>query len=109
VLAAQSQVVTGGTCGKSDCWKSTGTAGFKFRDRDGAQGGMENVQMRARNGRARVAAKGRGQELSNVLPLSDTDVVSVQLHRGDDGPCWEAEFVPPARMNRPDRYRAQFR
>lgn len=109
MLAAQAQVNTGGTCGKRDCWKTAGMAGFQFRDRAGAQGGMESVQMRARNGRARVAAKGRGQDVSSVLPLSDIDVVSVQLHRGDGGPCWEAEFAPPVRMNRPDRYRAQFR
>jgi len=108
-VVAAAEIPTGGVCGSRECWRSTGVSGYVFRDRAGTNDGVERVQLRERNGRARVVVKAKGQGVSNPLPINDAATVTVQILRGEGGPCWETVFVPPAKMNRVDRYRGQVR
>jgi DNA-binding beta-propeller fold protein YncE len=107
--AAAAEVPTGGQCAGRDCWKPMGTNGFQRRDRDGATAGIEKIQLRERNGIAKLAVKARGQGVQNPLPITGAATVTIQLDRGDAGPCWESVFVPPALRTEADRYLARVR
>lgn len=87
----------GGTCFEDPCWKTAGTRGFSYRDRDKAltPDGLTNVILRRGDaGRARVIVKGKGPKTgADAIPL--TPQVTVQLHNTDTGVCWDAEYSVP--------------
>lgn len=108
-LVASMELPTGGICGKRDCWRATGATGFLFRDRLAVHDGVERLQLRERRGALRIAVKAKGADAPVVMPLDDAATVTLQSRRSDADSCWESEFVPPARLHRVDRYRAQIR
>jgi hypothetical protein len=110
-LAMQTVVPASGECGGRDCWKETGSRGFKYRDRTAAADGIKRVQLRAGSaGKAKIALKGLADELDltpGTLPLDAADDVIVQLGTNGNDNCWEAVFPPASiRGNSEERFKA---
>jgi hypothetical protein len=88
-------VPPGGTCGTGPCWKATGTAGFRYKNKAGTPDGLTAVKFKAGiTGKAQVAAKGRGFNLPMPM-LGLTLPVTVQLII-DDGAateCWQTTYT----------------
>jgi hypothetical protein len=91
----QMDVLPGGTCPSSPCWKATGTTGFSFKSKAATPHGLNAVKLKAGlAGKASVQAKGK----SLLLPmpaLGLTLPVTVQLVIGD-GPgleCWQTTYT----------------
>jgi len=82
----------GGTCGTKPCWKTTGTTGFKYGDKDGTPDGVTKETLKSGTaGHGKVQVKGGGPNL--VLPtLPLTTPVRVQVRQDSSNTCWEATF-----------------
>ena len=93
IVAAQ------GTCNGKDCWKATGSSGYKFKDKSGAQDSISDIKLKSGiNGKAQVQVKGRGAGLAPLVPPFNLDV-KVQLISGDgvSNFCWETDFSVPTK------------
>ena len=93
----------GGVCGGRPCWKENG-AGFQYADKTGLHG-ITRLTLKSGTapGKAKILAKGRGQNLA--LPsLPFAQPVVVQL-RSATGVCWEATFGAPALRNQSDQFK----
>lgn len=82
----------GGICGVRPCWRSLGSLGFRYGDKDGLPDGLTKVLLAAGGaGRARMQVAGRTANLPEPgLPF--TTPVRVQLQRTDSNACWEARY-----------------
>jgi len=109
-------ISAGGFCNTAPCWKGLGSSplkGYRYRDRDGRDSGVEKILIKAgRPGKDKVLLKARGAAVPVPAPASSSsflnqdDLVTVQLVN-DAGFCWETVFSPDdVRSNRIDRYRA---
>jgi 6-phosphogluconolactonase (cycloisomerase 2 family) len=81
----------GGTCAGRDCWRSSGTRGFRYRDRELTPDGVGKAVLRAgAPGFAKVAVTLRGTNVpAPTLPL--VLPVTAQLQSAD-GACWSATY-----------------
>ena len=86
----------GALCGAVPCWlgrgQPPGSRGFRYRDRQGTQAGIEKIVMRpGLDGQARILVKAQGPGIGFSEPL-DLEVPAVLQLQRDDGACWEATF-----------------
>ncbi len=104
-----SLVPAGAECGGRACWVPAGRSAYKFRNPSGSNsGGIVGMKLVAgEQGRARLAAMGRGADLN--LPLLDLRLpVTVQLSAstGEETSCWEASYSQ-SRVGSPGSFRAR--
>jgi hypothetical protein len=93
-LLAHASAPAGGTCNAKSprpCWRENAT-GFRYVDRDLTPDGLQDLTLRAGvDGKARIAVKGKGANLSTpALPIAHLPV-TVQL-TNRDGACWGATY-----------------
>jgi hypothetical protein len=82
----------GGNCAGKPCWKSLGTRGFKYADKELSPTGVQSVQLSAgAAGKAKIIVKAKGVAL-DPPSLPFTGPVLVQLSAAG-GACFEAEFA----------------
>ncbi len=92
LLLASLPVAAGGLCGTHPCWEAT-TAGYRFSDAAGKQGGMRSIALRASsNAKSRIAAKAKGSSLP-AIDLGGWTLVTAKLVHEGAGPCFEATFA----------------
>jgi cysteine-rich repeat protein len=94
-----------GVCRGRPCWKSLGTKGFRYGDKDATPDGIVALKLQAgAAGRTRLTLKAKGALLgSPALPLAQSPAVTVQLRRAG-GACWETVLPAPARRSDGDRF-----
>ncbi len=101
-------VPPGGTCSGKACWREQPGKGFKYKDKAGSAGGVQQLQLRAGDtGKAKLQVKGKGAGL--VLPMLPlTGAVTAQLHvdEGVRHECWSATFSTSLK-NDPEQYKAK--
>jgi len=87
-------------------WTSLGAKGFKYKDRQGLQDGVQKALLRTSTvNKSRMSLKGKGNNLPDpTLPLSGP--VVVQLVNNDTDICWESTFTS-ATKNTATRYKAK--
>jgi hypothetical protein len=100
----------GGTCGTTACWRSTGTTGFKYLDRNLARQGIKLIRLKPGTipGRAKVLVLGKGVPLGfaglePLLPFDQGPTVTVQLVNSN-GKCWSADYSAPPIFNQSDKF-----
>jgi hypothetical protein len=102
-LAGGTEVTAGGMCGNKPCWKAV-RDGFKFRDRNGVQGGALGVGVRGgERSKFSVRAKGLSLDLPGAAGaqyLNADTTVRVQLVETDTGKCWESVFTAPGHVTK---------
>jgi len=91
----------GALCGGIPCWTARGqppgSRGFRYRDRQRTQAGIEKIVMRpGLDGQSRILVKAKGPGLGFSEPLDVEIPTVVQLQR-DGGACWEATFTDVVR------------
>ncbi len=92
-------VAGGGVCNGKPCWKTLGSSGYRFKDRDGLQDGHTKIVAKSgttgttNRSKAIVKTKG-GSIVLPSLPLDISADIVVQLHRSDDPICFESRFAP---------------
>jgi CSLREA domain-containing protein len=88
-------IPAGARCGSDPCWERS-TKGLRYRDRTGAHGGIERLDVQASGKRgAKISLRGAGHALGLGTPLPVVPLrVQVQAAAG----CWEAEY-PEAKAN----------
>jgi hypothetical protein len=94
-------VAPGGECGGKPCWKTLGTKGFKYKNKDGNADGITKVILKSGMNSAKILVKGKGAEVD--VPISDpiytqSSQVTVQLSV-TGGACWQAVYPSPAGMS----------
>ncbi len=83
----------GGTCGGRPCWRTTGSVGFAYRNRDGNVAGLTKVKLRAGSNKAQLQiAGGRDNLVLPAQPLELNSSLRLQLIRSGDSTCWESNF-----------------
>lgn len=104
-LQMSAVIPAGSVCDGKPCWKRSGSAtpsGFKYKDRDGLQGGITQIVLKAGvDGEAKVSVKGKGENLVLLAlpPLQSPAPLQVQLHRSGGIACWGAAYGAPARSD----------
>ncbi len=90
-------VFAGGQCGRNACWQSSGTKGFRYKDKAASAGGVQAIKLSAgADGKARIGVKARGGGLVlPSLPPAQDPAVVVQL-KNTNGVCWTSRFAAPA-------------
>jgi CSLREA domain-containing protein len=88
-------LAAGGVCGSQPCWtglgQPPGSRGFRYRDRQRSQAGIEKVVLHPGvEGRSSFLVKGKGPGLG-LDPLDVHLPTVLQLQRVG-GACWEATF-----------------
>ncbi len=102
------QVSPGGVCGRRDCWRATGSKGFKFGDRSGWPEGITSVKFKAGEaGRAQLQIRASGEFLTAPAPPLALDVTAqLVIEDGFARQCWQTEFSNSA-SNEPGKFRAK--
>ena len=83
------------TCGTKPCWKTTGTTGFKYKNKAATPDGITDVKLKAGGaGKAQVQVKGKGVLLGPPATAALVTNVVVQLLIDDGGPiqCFKTSF-----------------
>jgi hypothetical protein len=97
----------GGICGPKSkpCWKATGKTGFKYKDSQRTNDGIDSISLKAGgDGKAKAAVLLKGISLAMpTLPLNVP--VRVQL-QSVNGNCWESTFST-VRKNLPNKFDAR--
>jgi hypothetical protein len=96
-VAAGLRAAPGGTCDGKDCWSAT-SSGFRYKDRNGASGGLTSLQLKAgADGKAMIKLKARGAPFDvPSLPLDLVpDGARAFLVNEETDDCWEAVFSTP--------------
>ena len=91
----QMDVLPGGTCGTSACWKPNGTTGFTYKNGAGTPHGLTSAKLKAGvDGKASVQAIGKGSNLP-ILALGLVLPVTVQLVVADGVTtgCWQTTYT----------------
>jgi hypothetical protein len=86
----------GAPCGGAPCWRSVGTAGFKYRDGAGTSSGVHRLVLRsgpAGQGKIRVSARDVTAPLPTGIAgrMAGSHRATVQL-RTSEGVCFGAEL-----------------
>jgi glucose/arabinose dehydrogenase len=104
-LIMENQVGAGGTCGTNPCWVQT-AAGFRYRDRGGAQDGIRTITLRSGDddGEPRIVVRGRGVGLDMPPGFPIAQPVRAQLVNSA-GFCWEATYSDPPLDNGNGQFR----
>lgn len=102
-LISETVIPAGGACNLSSrpaaCWREN-TKGFKYRDRDGTNGGVQNLKlMEGDAGKAQVQLKARGINVDAPATFPLGQPVTVQLRSDAGSVCWEAVYSAPAALN----------
>lgn len=81
----------GGTCAGKPCWKSLGTRGFKYKDKDLTPTGVDSITINTgAAGKAKIVAKAKGLPLDPpALPFAGPVLVQLSI---DGGACFAAEY-----------------
>ena len=92
-LAFDVRATRGGRCGKRNCWRRVGRAGFRYRDAASHPNAIVTIDMRSlRGGRTTIGADLVGRAV-DALPRPLEPPITVQLRRSDTiGGCWGAIF-----------------
>jgi len=101
----------GGTCRRGrPCWAWKHARVLLYNDADRTPNGLRRVLLKpGASGKAKVIVVGRGVNLPiPALPFASDASVTVQVVNSDGG-CWEATLLPPARVNRADKFTARRR
>ena len=106
-LVFSAEAPAGGTCRNNDCWRATGSNGFRYQDLDRTPDGINTIVLRRGDeGKALVSVVGRGPNLTlPTLPMSQDSTVTAQL-RNSNGVCWEEEYSTALR-NTDTQFRAK--
>src|SRR5262249_7943860 len=95
-----------GMCGTKPCWSTSGSTGFRYKDKDGTPDGLTKISLKSGEaGKAKISVKGSGTNLHlPMLPL--TLPVRVQLRQSGSSTCWEASYST-ATENGPSTFKAK--
>ena len=96
----------GGVCRVHPCWRTLGSLGFRYGDKDGLPDGLTQILLAAGSaGRARIQVAGGPANFPDPgMPL--TTPVRVQFQRTDGNACWEARYGT-ASSNTPSGFKAK--
>lgn len=99
----------GGTCNGKPCWRTAGSTGLVYSNRDGSADGITGVRMvaPASRGKAHIIVKAKGAAMP--FPLAHASALTVQLikNRGAGQECFESVFPAPAKQHTASRFLAQ--
>jgi len=96
-----------GTCAGQPCWKATGSTGFKYLDTNESHNGMMKVTLKSgATGKAKIIAKGKGQDLHLTTAQFNKNPSVVVQFKNTNGQCWQATFST-AIKNQPDQFKAK--
>jgi hypothetical protein len=92
----RSDIPAGGTCGTFPCWRTLGSSGFKYINRDRTPDGILKVLLKSgAAGKAKVILKGKGDNLpypgTPFLPMMTP--VKIQLQNDTPGTCWQTTHM----------------
>ncbi len=88
-----------GTCAGKPCWKTLGTSGFKYKDKELTPDGIQQLKLKTgTDGKAQILliARGAGLALPDLSTIMQP--VTVQV-RNADGACWSATYSVPATVH----------
>ncbi len=106
-LRLRAELPPGGLCRGRPCWRTVGSGGHRYLDRDLRRAGVQRVVLRpGGSGESRAVVVARGSALAlPPTPLAADPSVEVQLHTAG-GACLGASFTAPAR-NQPGLFKAR--
>ncbi len=83
-----------GTCGTKPCWKTSGTTGFKYKNKTALPNGIRDVKLKAGvAGKSQVSVKGKGGSLATpALPLTFPVTAQLIITDGASSNCWQNTF-----------------
>jgi hypothetical protein len=84
------------------CLKAVKTAGYKFKDKTGAGGGIVGLLAKSTESRSKLAVKGKGTALDDPAKLPFAEPVTAQVANPDTGLCMEAVFEGPGEVKKND-------
>jgi hypothetical protein len=95
----ESEVLRGENCAGQRCWRQSGTTGFKFKSKLGANDGMSSLTLKAGvAGKASLKAKGKGPNLGlPSVPLIGPVTVQFLVNDGRSRECWETVYSAPSK------------
>ena len=84
-----------GTCGSLPCWRTLGSSGYKYINRDRTPDGILKTLLKTGTaGKAKIIVKGKGDNLPfpvDFLPMATP--VKVQLQNDTPGLCWQTTHI----------------
>jgi hypothetical protein len=94
-------------------WQSKDPKGWKYKDKTGAENGVQKVQLKTGDaGKSKAQVKAKGAAIPMPQPFSgteffdqDTEVI-VQLVNDQTATCWTSEFTT-AKKNEVDQFKAK--
>jgi hypothetical protein len=101
-LVTSVQLLGGGLCDGSPCWKAISDKGYKFKDPDKLQDGVLKLMLKGSlsAGKSKIILKGKDGNLPiPTLPLDDSVSVTTQLKRVGSPMCWQAVYPGPGITN----------
>ncbi|MFT5429920.1 MAG: hypothetical protein ACI9OJ_000593 [Myxococcota bacterium] len=108
-LVSSATIPPGGECAGRPCWKSKGTKGFSYSDKDTGAEGISKISFKTGTGRAKIKMKGKGVNLRTpALPLVQSSATTIQLFKLDEPECFQTTFSTPATKNTADSFKDKF-
>ena len=109
----QSLIPAGGTCGSLPCWRTLGSNGYKYINRDRTPDGILKVLLRAgSDGKAKIILKGKGENLPfepAFLPMATPVIAQLHADQGAQATdtCWETNHISLGPLyNAEDQFKA---
>jgi hypothetical protein len=98
-LVMELKAPAGGTCANKPCWKSRGSKGFRYKDKDKTPSGISRLVLRTSDAPlSDIVLRARGVNIPfPALPLAEP--VVAQLVKSDGPECWETDYSAPALKN----------
>jgi hypothetical protein len=99
----------GGLCGDAPCWRTTGTTGYRYKDKAGISAGLSVMKLKSGvEGKAKVIAKASGENLTlPELPLTIPVVVQLLVDDGLTSECWQSTFSDAPKKNEATKFKAK--
>jgi hypothetical protein len=103
-LIMELRAPVGGTCGSKPCWKSRGSKGWRYKDKERTPDGIVKLVLRTSAAPlSDIVLRARGTNIP-IPPLNLTQPVIAQLVKGDGPECWEAVYSAPPLKNTADKF-----
>ncbi len=99
-LRLRSVIPAAGTCGTKPCWKTSGTAGVTYSNRDASPEGVQKLTAKAgATGASKLGLKARGVHQPDGVPPLDPNGTVVAQVRTSEGACFGARFARPTKSD----------
>jgi hypothetical protein len=95
-LVRKAMAPAAGLCDGDPCWSTSGSTGFRYRDKDLTPDGTQSISVKSGTfPRPKITWKAKGDPLADG-PLELTPPVVVEIGHGDGSSCFGSVFAAPS-------------